>query len=252
VAPQPVPGRVSAVDGPRTPPHDRRRRIKPTPPKTLADYLKDETKDKKSANDADKPWMIEVGRRLEKLGFSLVATAGDGSASIAFTAGANGGASITKYQVKVGSGAWTDVVGTSSPITITGLTNFQINRIRLRAVNAAGGGVASDPVQVWPRVTGSALNSLKAQSSSRVLASVSALYPVGGTVSHYWFTAYAKGTNTVVATCRAAADVRSCVFSGLVANTEYDVSARGFFTLTGSADVLQTLDSATQTVRTKN
>ena len=183
---------------------------------------------------------------------SLVATAGDGSALIAFTAGADGGAAITKYQYKVGSGAWTDVVGTTSPFTITGLTNYQISRIRLRAVNAAGDGVASEPVQVWPRVTGSALNLLKAQSSSRVLASVSALNPVGGTVSHYWFTAYAKGTNTVVATCRAAADVRSCVFLGLLANTEYDVSARGFFTLTGSADVLQTLDSASQTVRTKN
>jgi hypothetical protein len=42
------------------------------------------------------------------------------------------------------------------------------------------------------------------------------------------------------------------VFSGLLADTEYDVSARGFFTLTGSADVLQTLDSDRLTVRTKN
>jgi len=183
---------------------------------------------------------------------SLVATPSNGSVSVAFTAGSDGGAAITKYQYKVGPGVWTDVVGTTSPFTITGLTNYQISRIRLRAVNAAGNGVASDPVQVWPRVTGSALHSLKAQSASRVLASVAAFSPVGGTVSHYWFTAYAKGTNTAVATCRAHADVRSCVFSGLLANTEYDVSARGFFTLTGSADVLQTLDSASQTVRTKN
>jgi hypothetical protein len=42
------------------------------------------------------------------------------------------------------------------------------------------------------------------------------------------------------------------VFKGLLANTEYDVSARGFFTLTGSPAVLPTLDSAKQTVRTKN
>jgi len=183
---------------------------------------------------------------------SLVATAGDGSASIAFTPGADGGAEITKYQVKVGAGAWTDVVGTTSPFTVTGLTNYQISRIRLRAVSSAGDGAASDPVKVWPRVTGSALSFLKAQSASRILASVSAFSPVDGTVSHYWFTAYAKGTNTAVARCRATAAVGSCVFTGLLANTEYDVSARGFFRLTGSPAVLSTLDSAKQTVRTKN
>jgi len=183
---------------------------------------------------------------------SLVATAGVGSASIAFTAGADGGASITKYQVKVGSGSWTDAVGTTSPITITGLTNNVVAAIRLRAVNAAGDGVASAAVQVWPRIAGSALSSLKAQSRTKIRASVAALNPVGGTVSHYWFTAYAKGTATVVSTCRATAAVRSCVFSGLLAGTEYDVSARGFFTLTGSAAVLQTLDSDRRTVRTKS
>jgi hypothetical protein len=183
---------------------------------------------------------------------SLIATVGDRSASIAFTAGADGGAAITKYQYKVGSGAWTDAVGTTSPITISGLTNNVFASIRLRAVNAAGDGAASAVVKVWPRVGGPLLNSLKAQSASRILASVTALNPVGGTMSHYWFTAYTKGTSTVVTTCRATAAVRSCVFSGLLADTEYDVSARGFFTLTGSADVLQTLDSATQTVRTKS
>jgi titin len=182
----------------------------------------------------------------------LVATAGVGSASIAFTPGADGGASITKYQYKVGTGAWTDAVGTTSPITVTGLTNYVTVDIRLRAVNAAGAGASSTFVKVWPRIAGSALGSARAQGSHAIFMAVEALNPVGGTVSHYWFTAYAKGTSTVVSTCRAKAAVRSCVFSGLVASTEYDVSARGFFTLTGSADVLQTLDSATQTVRTKN
>jgi hypothetical protein len=182
----------------------------------------------------------------------LVATAGDGSASIAFTAGAEGDAAITKYQVKVGAGAWTDVVGTTSPFTVTGLTNYQTATIRLRAVSSAGDGAASDPVKVWPRVTGSALSFLKAQSASRILASVSAFSPVDGTVSHYWFTAYAKGTNTAVARCRATAAVGSCVFSGLLADTEYDIAVRGFFRLTGSPTVLSTLDSARQTARTKN
>ena len=182
----------------------------------------------------------------------LVATAGDGSASIAFTAGADGGAAITKYQVKVGAGAWTDVVGTTSPITVTGLTNYQTAKIRLRAVNSAGDGDASATVTVRPRLAGSSLTSVKAQSASRIHAVFAALSPVGGTVSHYWVYAYAKDTNTVVSSCRSSAVARSCVVAGLTASTEYDIAVRGFFRLTGSPTVLSTFDSARQTVRTKN
>jgi titin len=181
-----------------------------------------------------------------------VATPGDGSASIAFTPGADGGAEITKYQVKVGNGSWTDAVGTASPITISGLTNYQTANVRLRAVNSAGDGVASATVKVWPRLAGSSLTSVKAQSATRIRASFAALTPVGGTVSHYWVHAYAKNTNTVVSSCRSSAVAMSCVVKRLTAGTEYDIAVRGFFTLTGSPAVLSTLDSAKQTVRTKN
>jgi YVTN family beta-propeller protein len=183
---------------------------------------------------------------------ALVATPGNGSASIAFTPGGDGGATITKYQYKVGNGSWTDAVGTTSPITITGLTNFVTASIRLRAVNAAGDGTASSAVQVWPRPAGSSLTSVKAQSSSRVVAAFAAITPVGGTVSHYWVYAYAKGTNTVAGSCRSTAAARSCVIGRLSAGTEYDVAVRGFFTLTGSPTVLPTTDSTRQTVRTRN
>jgi hypothetical protein len=183
---------------------------------------------------------------------SLVATAGDGSASIAFAAGADGGAAITKYQVKVGNGSWADAVGTTSPITVSGLTNYQTANIRLRAVNSAGDGVASATVKVWPRITGSALSSLKAQSATRIRASFASLNPVGGTASHYWVYAYAKDSNTVVSSCRSSAVARTCVVKRLTAGTEYDIAVRGFFTLTGSPTVLSTSDSTRQSVRTKN
>jgi hypothetical protein len=42
------------------------------------------------------------------------------------------------------------------------------------------------------------------------------------------------------------------VVTGLSAATEYDIDVRGFYTLTGSTTVLQTLDSPKQTVRTKS
>jgi YVTN family beta-propeller protein len=183
---------------------------------------------------------------------ALVATAGDGSASIAFTPGADGGAEITKYQYKVGNGAWTDAVGTTSPITVSGLTNYAKANIRLRAVNSAGTGAASTGVSVWPRIAGSSLTSVKAQGTTGIRASFAAFTPVGGTTSHYWVYAYAKNTNTVVSSCRSTAAARGCLINGLSANTEYDVAVRGFFTLTGSPTVLPTTDSVRQTVRTRN
>jgi dipeptidyl aminopeptidase/acylaminoacyl peptidase len=183
---------------------------------------------------------------------ALVVAAGDGSASVAFTPGSNGNSPITKYQYRVGAGAWIDAVGTSSPITVPGLTNYQISRIRLRAVNAVGDGAASDVVQVTPRIAGSSLTSLKAQTSFRISAAFTAVTPAGGTMSHYWVSAYLKGSTTVAATCKSSAAARTCVVTGLSAATEYDVDVRGFYTLTGSTTVLQTLDSSRQTVRTKS
>ena len=183
---------------------------------------------------------------------TLVATPGVASASITFTAGSTGANAITKYQVKVGNGSWTDVVGTTSPITVTGLTNYATVNIRLRAVNSAGAGAVSTAVSVWPRLASSALTSVKVEGTSKVRAAFAALTPVGGSVSHYWVYAYAKGTNTIAGSCRSTAAARGCLILGLTAGTEYDVAVRGFFTLTGSPTVLATTDSARQTVRTNS
>ncbi len=57
---------------------------------------------------------------------SLSATAGNGEVSISFTAGSDGGSSITNYKYSTNNGstytAFSPAV-TSSPVTITGLTN---------------------------------------------------------------------------------------------------------------------------------
>ena len=179
----------------------------------------------------------------------LVATPGDGSASIAYSVD-TGGAPISKIQYRIGSGAWSDAVGTSSPITISGLTNFQLSSIKLRAVNSAGTSGASASVQVRPRIAGSSLTSVTATGTRRILASFAALTPVGGTVSHYRVYAYVKGTSTIARSCRSTAAARSCVVTGLGAGTEYDVAVRGFFTVTGSSTVRFTLNSTRQTVIT--
>ncbi len=84
---------------------------------------------------------------------ALVAIAGNGSASIAFTAGADNGAAITNYEYSVNNGtSWTtrSPASVNSPVSITGLTNRTSYQVKLRAVNSAGTGAASDAVSVTP------------------------------------------------------------------------------------------------------
>lgn len=174
---------------------------------------------------------------------------GNGSASIAFTPGDDGGAPITKYQYRVGKGAWTDAVGTSSPLTVSGLTNYQTSTIRIRAVNSVGSGAPSTPVQVWPRRAAPSLTSVVSIGTSGIRARFGVLTVPGGTVSHYWVFAYEKGTDTVVSACRSTAAARTCNLTGLTAGTEYDVAVRGFFFLPGLFFAQPTLDSTRQTIR---
>ncbi|MEI7515717.1 MAG: hypothetical protein WCK81_10015 [Betaproteobacteria bacterium] len=83
------------------------------------------------------------------------ATAASGQASIAFAAPAsNGGASITGYTASCVAGVLTAVTGTasSSPVTVTGLTNGSVYACTVTATNSVGTGAASGSVSVTPVV----------------------------------------------------------------------------------------------------
>ena len=72
----------------------------------------------------------------------VVASAGDASASISFTAPANnGGSAITGYVVLASNGA--TISGTTSPLTLTGLSNNTSYTFTVKAVNGNGESVAS-------------------------------------------------------------------------------------------------------------
>ena len=85
---------------------------------------------------------------------ALMATPGDSQAVIAFTAPASdGGSAITNYEYSTDNGTnWTARLpaATTSPVTITGLTNGTTYQIKLRAINNSGAGAASTAVSVTP------------------------------------------------------------------------------------------------------
>ena len=91
---------------------------------------------------------------------NLVATASNESVSIAFTAGSNGGASISDYFIEFstdGGQSWTtynNAPVTSSPIILGDLTNYTPYKFRIAAINLNGTGSASQATSsVTPRGT---------------------------------------------------------------------------------------------------
>lgn len=83
-------------------------------------------------------------------------TAGDGSASIEFTEPSdNGGSAITSYEASCVSGTETvTATGTSSPITVTDLTNDTTYECSVAAINSAGTSGASASASVLPLEVG--------------------------------------------------------------------------------------------------
>ena len=78
------------------------------------------------------------------------ATAGDGSASIAFTAASSGG-TATSFTATCTAGSDSQSgTGSSSPITVSGLTNGTAYSCSVTATNSAGTSAASASVSVTP------------------------------------------------------------------------------------------------------
>ena len=182
---------------------------------------------------------------------SLVATPSNGSASIAFVPGSNGGALVSKYQYRIGSGSWVDA-GSTSPITVSGLTNYTTSSIRLRAVNAAGGGAASEAVTVRPKLSGPTLGVAYSAGRNGAIVGFAFIRPIGSTLVGFTVRAYAKDTPTVVSSCQTTPSGRSCYIGSLVSGIEYDIRVQAYFRATGSATVRETSESATSRVRINN
>jgi hypothetical protein len=126
-------------------------------------------------------------------------TPSSGSLSVAFTAGATNGSAITNYEFSTNNGAnWTvrSPTATTSPISISGLTNGTAYNVRIRAVNAAGAGDSSTAVSATPSavvVSGDAtLTSTYGQAAS------TGTYTSSGGTGPYTYTLSASATGVTI------------------------------------------------------
>ncbi len=98
---------------------------------------------------------------------SFTAARGDRQATLSWTAAANNGSAITKYQFQQDSGSWTDISGGGSATshTVSSLTNGTEYTFKLRAVNAVGSG-AEASTTVTPATTPGAPRSFTATAGA--------------------------------------------------------------------------------------
>ena len=100
----------------------------------------------------DDPATVAVPSGKPEAPDDLSATAGNGEATVSFTPGDDGGSALTNYLYSVDDVNYValDPADTTSPITITNLTNGEGVSITLKARNSQGDSPVSEPVVVIP------------------------------------------------------------------------------------------------------
>ena len=101
--------------------------------------------------------------RSESVTFTLITSAGapvitqivpsSGMLTVSFSAGPDGGSAVLNYKYSTDNGVtWSALspTGTASPIEISELTNGTFYPVRIRAITAAGDGLASEQVTARP------------------------------------------------------------------------------------------------------
>ena len=146
-------------------------------------------------------------------------TPGNGQLSVAFTAGGTGGDAITNYEYSTNNGGtWIprDPAATGLPLVITGLTNGTTYQVRIRAVNNAGAGAASESSAGTPRTTPDPPTGVSGTAGNReVSVSWTAPESDGGSP----ITEYVVFSNPGSETCSTAGT--SCTVTGLTNGDTY-------------------------------
>ncbi len=156
-------------------------------------------------------------------------TSGDSFLSLDFSAGTDGDAPVTSYQYQLNGGAWVLASSTTTPLTITGVTNGTSYDVALRGVSSAGAGVASTTLTGTPYTFPD-----PPDASTTVAAGVDGVAGAiavtwlapndnGSPITSYTATAFnAPTAGSQVTTCTTA--TLTCTLNGLSDNTLYYVS----------------------------
>lgn len=160
---------------------------------------------------------------------SLALTPGDGSLSVAFTAGASV-ANISDYEYSLNNGTtWFSAATASSPVVISGLTNGTSYSVVLRALNSAGPGVTSAPASATPSALPGAPTITQVVGGSNGTSldvTFVAGYSGGSAITDYEY-ALSDGSNTSAFGSYVSAGTTSpFTISGLTSGASYTVKLR--------------------------
>ena len=160
-------------------------------------------------------------------------TVSSGQAAIYFTAGANNGSQITDYEYSIDSGSNWVSAGTSSPITVTGLTNGTTYDFQIRAVNSIGNGAGSPTVSTLVADVPSAptIDSVTVSSGQAVI------YFTPGADGGSPITGYQYSTNNGSTWVSAGTIVSPITVAGLTNGTTYDFQIRAVNAVGNGASV---------------
>jgi len=134
---------------------------------------------------------------------ALVATHGNTTASIAFTPGSTNGGTLSNYKYSTDGGTNFTAFSpaqTSSPVSITGLTNGTTYSVKLKAVTQVGDGTASAAVSVTPStVPGAPTSVTGTHGNASVALTWSAPSSTGGAAIDYYTAYYSTDGSTYTA-----------------------------------------------------
>ena len=156
-------------------------------------------------------------------------TPADGALSIAFTAGSSV-APIQDYEYTIGdSGTWYSAGVSSSPLSISGLSNGTSYAIKIRAVNSVGASAASNSLNGTPSVVPGAptITSVTAPSAGVLEVAFSPGYIGGSAITDYEY-ALSAGENTSAFGAYTSVGSTASPFSisGLEPGSAYTVALR--------------------------
>ncbi|QJD81944.1 GLUG motif-containing protein [Cohnella herbarum] len=153
---------------------------------------------------------------------NVMATAGDGQASVAFAAPADdGGSSITSYTVQSSPGG-INKIGTASPIVITGLSNGTIYTFTVSATNSKGDGPASETSNAVMHPIGVPIQQSPIEGDKQVTLKWSA---VGEATGYRIYKSTVPGTDGTLVDSVSPATL-SYTVTGLTNNTSYYFTIR--------------------------